>query len=393
MKHIRRKITLAVLGSVLLVFAVLLSAVNLFIPNYLTSEAKKAILLVEQDDSIIPLNGGEGMSETEDEYFLLTSVKYLEVEGALYETEHLSLAERKLLNHCRKTELAEGEFYTYKTGSSRFVFRLTAVEGYEDEEAYSYILYVDVGAVMKYASLLNLLFFGLFVLLCIGVYLFGMKLGGYVERAYNSQKWFFQNVSHELKTPLMAIQGCAEGIQTGVLEPDGASAAILEESEQMSNLLTELLTLSKLESGQIKSEFHHVDVRELLYDCMRSAEPIAAAKSLALTPRFADTSVTVNGDEIQLHRAFSNLLSNALRYAKSEIVISCQTEKNKAVITVRDDGGGIDFALLPHIFDRFYSGRKDGTGIGLALVKEIVALHKGTVTAKNDGGAVFEIRL
>ena len=141
MKHIRRKITLAVLGSVLLVFAVLLSAVNLFIPNYLTSAAKKAILLVEQDDSIIPLNGGEGMSETEDEHFLLTSVKYLEVEGALYETEHLSLAERKLLNHCRKTELAEGEFYTYKTGSSRFVFRLTAVEGYDDEEAYSYILY------------------------------------------------------------------------------------------------------------------------------------------------------------------------------------------------------------------------------------------------------------
>lgn len=393
MKHIRRKITLAVLGSVILVFAVLLAAVNLFIPNYLIAEAKKAIMLEEQDSSIIPLYGLDSSAEDEEEHFLSASVKYLEIDGALHEAERLSGAERKLLNHCRKTGLADGEFYTYKAGSSRFVFRLTAVDGFEDEKPYSYIFYVDVGAMMRYAVWLNLTFFGLFVLLCGGVYLFGMRLGGYVERAYNAQKWFFQNVSHELKTPLMAIQGCAEGIQTGVLEPADASTAILVESEQMNVLLGELLTLSKLEAGQLRREFHNADVRELLYDCMRSAQPVAAARSLTLTPCFADTPVTVNGDEVQLRRAFSNLLSNALRYAKSEIIISCRAEKGKAVITVRDDGDGIDPALLLHIFDRFYSGRRDGTGIGLALVKEIAALHKGTVTAKNNGGAVFEMRL
>lgn len=103
-----------------------------------------------------------------------------------------------------------------------------------------------------------------------------------MERAHESQNWFFQNVSHELKTPMMAVQGCAEGIHTGVLEPVEASGVILEENERMSSLIEELLALSKLEAGQIKADFHSSDVRELLYDCMRSTETLAKQKTFAL---------------------------------------------------------------------------------------------------------------
>ena len=391
MKHIRRKITLSVLGTMLFVFAVLLATVNIFIPEYLTAEAQKAILLEDERKELIPLS--DTWNSEGEEHFLTPSVRYLEVDGGLTESEHLSKAEYQLREYCKKEKPAAGEFHTLKTGGSRFVFRLTRVEANEYEDAYSHVLYVDIGAVMQYSVYLNAVFFAALAVLSVLVCLFGWKLGGYVERAHESQKWFFQNVSHELKTPMMAVQGCAEGIHTGVLDPVGASGVILEETEQMSELVEELLALSRLESGQANAEFHLTDVRELLYDCLRSTEQPAEQKNLRISLRFDETPVTVNCDEIQLRRAFTNIITNALRYAKEEIQIECKADRGKAVVRIRDDGEGIAPELLPHIFDRFFSTRKGGAGIGLALVKETVTLHRGNVRAANDGGAVFEISL
>lgn len=393
MKHIRRNITFSVLGTMLFVFAVLLATVNIFIPEYLTSEARKAIIAEAERNDTIPFDGARNNENGTEEHFLTPSVRYLEVDGGLTESEHLSKAEYQLREYCRKENPATDEFHTLKTGGSRFVFRLTRVEANEYEKAYSYVLYVDVGAVMQYSVYLNAVFFAVLAILSVLVCLFGWKLGGYVERAHESQKWFFQNVSHELKTPMMAVQGCAEGIHTGVLDPVGASGIILEETEQMSELVEELLALSRLESGQANAEFHLTDVRELLYDCLRSTEQPAEQKNLRISLRFDEAPVLVNCDEVQLRRAFTNIITNAQRYAKEEIQIECKADKGKAVVRIRDDGEGIAPKLLPHIFDRFFSTRKGGTGIGLSLAKEIVSLHKGTIHAANDGGAVFEINL
>ena len=283
MKHIKRKITLSVLGTMLFVFAALLATVNIFIPEYLTSEAQKAILLEDERKDPVPLT--EAM-DFEEEHFLMSGVRYLEVEEGLAESEHLSKAEYQLRKYCRKEKPTAGEFHTLKTSGSRFVFRMSHVEDDEYEDAYSYILYVDVGAVMQYSAYLNAVFFAVLAVLSVLVCLFGRKLGGYVEKAHESQKWFFQNVSHELKTPMMAVQGCAEGIHTGVLDPVKASGAILEEAEQMSDLVEELLALSRLESGQANAEFRFTDIREVLYDCLRSTEQVAEQRKLCITPCF-----------------------------------------------------------------------------------------------------------
>ena len=393
MKHIRRNITFSVLGTMLFVFAVLLATVNIFIPEYLTSEARKANLAEAEQNDTIPFDGALNEEDGTEEHFLTPSVRYLEVDGGLTDSEHLSKSEYQLREYCRKENPSADEFHTLKTGGSRFVFRISQVEADEYEDAYSYILYVDVGAVMQYSAYLNAVFFAVLAVLSVLVCLFGWKLGGYVERAHESQKWFFQNVSHELKTPMMAVQGCAEGIHTGVLDPVGASGIILEETEQMSELVEELLALSRLESGQANAEFHLTDVRELLYDCLRSTEQLAEQKNLHISLRFEETPVLVNCDEVQLRRAFTNIITNALRYAKEKIQIECKADRGKAVVRIRDDGEGIEPKLLPHIFDRFFSTRKGGAGIGLSLAKEIVTLHKGTISASNDGGAVFEISL
>ena len=390
MTHIKRKITLSVLGTMLFVFAALLATVNIFIPEYLTSEAQKAIILEDERKDPVPLTEA---TDSEEEHFLTSGVRYLEVEDGLAESEHLSKAEYQLRKYCREAKPAADEFHTLKTGGSRFVFRITHVEADEYEDAYSYILYVDVGAVMQYSAYLNAVFFAVLAVLSVLVCLFGRKLGGYVERAHESQKWFFQNVSHELKTPMMAVQGCAEGIHTGVLDPVKASGAILEEAEQMSDLVEELLALSRLESGQANAEFRFTDIREVLYDCLRSTEQLTEQRKLCITPCFDEKPVSVNCDEVQLRRAFTNIITNALRYAKKEIQIECKADRGKAIVRIRDDGEGIAPELLPHIFDRFYSTRKGGAGIGLSLAKEIVSLHKGTISASNDGGALFEISL
>ena len=390
MKHIKRKITLSVLGTMLFVFAALLATVNIFIPEYLTSEAQKAIILEDERKDPVPLTEA---TDSEEEHFLTSGVRYLEVEDGLAESEHLSKAEYQLRKYCREAKPAADEFHTLKTGGSRFVFRIAHVEADEYEDAYSYILYVDVGAVMQYSAYLNAVFFAVLAVLSVLICLFGRKLGGYVERAYESQKWFFQNVSHELKTPMMAVQGCAEGIHTGVLDPVKASGAILEEAEQMSDLVEELLALSRLESGQANAEFRFTDIREVLYDCLRSTEQLTEQRKLCITPCFDEDPVLVNCDEVQLRRAFTNIITNALRYAKKEIQIECKADRGKAIVRIRDDGEGIAPELLPHIFDRFYSTRKGGAGIGLSLAKEIVSLHKGTISASNDGGALFEISL
>ena len=390
MKHIKRKITLSVLGTMLFVFAALLATVNIFIPEYLTSEAQKAIILEDERKDPVPLTEA---TDSEEEHFLTSGVRYLEVEDGLAESEHLSKAEYQLRKYCREAKPAADEFHTLKTGGSRFVFRITHVEADEYEDAYSYILYVDVGAVMQYSAYLNAVFFAVLAVLSVLVCLFGRKLGDYVERAHESQKWFFQNVSHELKTPMMAVQGCAEGIHTGVLDPVKASGAILEEAEQMSDLVEELLALSRLESGQANAEFRFTDIREVLYDCLRSTEQLTEQRKLCITPCFDEKPVSVNCDEVQLRRAFTNIITNALRYAKKEIQIECKADRGKAIVRIRDDGEGIAPELLPHIFDRFYSTRKGGAGIGLSLAKEIVSLHKGTISASNDVGALFEISL
>ena len=90
----------------------------------------------------------------------------------------------------------------------------------------------------------------------------------------------------------------------------------------------------------------------------------------------------------------TNILSNGVRYARSELRLTCRADKHHVTIRIQDDGDGIAEADLPHIFDRFYMGKSGKSGIGLALTKEIIHLHKGTIRAYNgETGAVFEITL
>ena len=123
-------------------------------------------------------------------------------------------------------------------------------------------------------------------------------------------------------------------------------------------------------------------------------EPTAAVSGITIAPDFPEEPVMVKCDDTQMRRAVTNILTNGLRYAHSQLRLTCRADKRHVTIRIQDDGDGIAEADLPHIFERFYMGKSGKSGIGLALTKEIIHLHKGTIRAYNgDTGAVFEISI
>ena len=400
MKNIKLRIVYLILGSALLLSALFVLAVNVIIPSHFVNEAKKALLNeAEYQNQAIPYTYDEPDYDEnwEEEYFFTPSIVFLELEdGYRHNTWNRDTyrLEKKLLEYCAGRDIALNQCYTFKADKHHLIF-MSVQEDYGDgEEPYSYIMYIDIGPITRYIVTLNWAFFAVLLAISSVMCLLGFRFGRDIEKEAERQQTFFQNASHELKTPLMAIQGYAEGIQAGVMDAGGAAEVILAESDRMTELVDELLDISKIDMGRQRLTLSEMDVRELLYDSIRAVEPAAAGGGITITPDFPETPVMVSCDDTRLRRAVTNILSNGVRYARSELRLTCRTDKRNATIRIQDDGDGIAEEDLPHIFDRFYMGRSGKSGIGLALTKEIIHLHKGMIRAYNgDSGAVFEISI
>ena len=400
MKNIKLRIVYLILGSALLLSALFVLAVNVIIPSHFVNEAKKALLNeAEYQNRAIPYTYDEPDYDEnwEEEYFFTPSIVFLELEdGYRHNTWNRDTyrLEKKLLEYCAGRDIALNQCYTFKTDKHHLIFMSVQEEQDDWEKPYAYIMYIDIGPITRYIVTLNWAFFAVLLAISSVMCLLGFRFGRDIEKETERQQTFFQNASHELKTPLMAIQGYAEGIQAGVMDTASAAEVILAESDRMTELVDELLDISKIDMGRQPLTLSEMDVRELLYDSIRAVEPTAAAGGITITPDFPETPIMVSCDDTRLRRAVTNILSNGVRYARSELRLTCRADKRHVTIRIQDDGDGIAEADLPHIFDRFYMGKSGKSGIGLALTKEIIHLHKGTIRAYNgDGGAVFEITI
>lgn len=399
MKNIKLRIVYLILGSALLLFALFVLAVNVIIPSHFVTEAKKALLNeAEYQNRTVPYTYDEPDydEDWEEGYFFTPSIVFLEIEDGYRPNtwnRDAYLLEKKLLEYCAGRDITLDQCYTFKTDRHHLIF-LSAQEDYADgEEPYSYIMYIDIGPITRYIVTLNWVFFAVLLAISSIMCLLGFRFGRDIEKEAERQQTFFQNASHELKTPLMAIQGYAEGIQAGVMDAGGAAEVILAESDRMTELVEELLDISKIDMGRQLLAFSEMDIRELLYDSIRAVEP-AAAGGIAIVPDFPEEPVMVSCDDTRMRRAVTNILSNGVRYARSQLRLTCRADKRHVTIWIQDDGDGIAEADLPHIFDRFYMGKSGKSGIGLALTREIIHLHNGTIRACNgDTGAVFEISI
>ena len=402
MKNIKLRIVYLILCSALLLFALFMLAVNLIIPAHFVREAKKALISeAEYQNRTIPYTDDEsffddGWNDTE-EHFLTPNIVFLELDNANQSSgwnRDAYRLEKKLLEYCKGRELSLNQCYTFKTDRHHLIFMSVQEEQDDWEKPYAYIMYIDIGPITRYIVTLNWAFFGVLLAISSVMCLLGFRFGRDIEKEAERQQTFFQNASHDLKTPLMAIQGYAEGIQAGVMDTDSAAEVILAESDRMTELVEELLDISKIDMGRQPLTLSETDIRELLYDGIRAVEPAAAASGITIAPDFPEEPIMVKCDDTQMRRAVTNILTNGVRYARSELRLTCRAYRPQVTIQIQDDGDGIAEEDLPHIFDRFYMGRSGKTGIGLALTKEIIHLHKGTIRAYNgDAGAVFEISI
>lgn len=219
-----------------------------------------------------------------------------------------------------------------------------------------------------------------------------------LEQYMKTQQTFFQNASHELKTPLMTIQGYAEGIRDGVFDEKDTEKGLdvmVTEVKRLKKIINEMILLAKLDSQPDVYEETEIDAQGFIDELMSKALPIISENKLELT-RQVDSAIMIYADEEKLLRAVSNVVFNAIRHASSQVFVHVYKEKNAIYIDVEDDGEGIPKEEMQHIFHRFIKGKSGETGLGLAIARAIIEQSDGKIYASKSeklGGAKFTMRL
>ena len=228
-----------------------------------------------------------------------------------------------------------------------------------------------------------------------------------VNEANRLKDEFLATLSHELRTPLNAILGYAQMITTGVYRGDqqiSAMGVLSRNAEALRQIIDDVLDVSRITSGKLRLKARPVRMEQILADALATVRPAADAKGVAIDLTLDPDVGTVSGDPDRLQQVVWNLLSNAVKFTPpgGRVDLSLERASGAVQIMVRDQGQGIDPAFMPHLFERFrqadsrLSREHGGLGLGLAIVRELVELHGGTVSAASDGpdlGASFTVRL
>ena len=218
---------------------------------------------------------------------------------------------------------------------------------------------------------------------------------------------FLATLSHELRTPLNAILGWATVLRRKAGEPATVAQAIdvIERNARVqSQLIADLLDMSRIVSGKLRLEVQRVDLAALIEAAVESVRPAAEARGVRLHCALDRLGDAVNGDPARLQQVFWNLLSNAVKFTPrgGRVQVASSRDESQVRIAVSDTGIGIDAGFLPHVFERFRQAdgsaarQQGGLGLGLAIVKELVELHGGSVRAASGGadqGATFVVEL
>lgn len=208
------------------------------------------------------------------------------------------------------------------------------------------------------------------------------------------QKRFIQNASHELKTPLMSIQGYAEAIKDGVIKGDEIEESldiIMDESKRLKVIVEEIIYLSKLEDNN-HLVLKEVFLNDIVDDSINTLKLIAKEKNIKIKNNL-NNKIKGLLDANKIKRVFINAISNSIRYAKENIEIFDKLTDENISIFIKDDGNGFKKEDINHIFERFYKGSDGLSGLGLNISKTIINLHGGEIKAYNDNGAVIKIVL
>ena len=370
----RYKIALVVSASVMATLLSVLLIFNIAMNRQMTkrvNEAFESVTDYESEES--PLYYADYIVVYDDEYQNFLNKGYY------------SNKQEKIIEYCKEHTITK--IKKVEIDSRTYYLKVEEEQDYHFG-TYSYIYYVDVTGEPEMISRINWIFLIAALITSLLGSIEGYVVGKKLEENRLSQKQFFENTSHELKTPLASIRGYAEGMQMGVVtDVKKASRVILSQTEQMSKLVDDILNIAKLESGALKIKKENVSIAQCIQNTLMPFEQMVLNNDLQVTLDLNEGNMQVDVDLFT--HALSNLISNSIKYANEYIVIS-NTSKS---ISVWNDTN-ISDDELQHIFERFYTGKNGNTGIGLALCKDIVELHGYKISAKRvNNGICFEIEL
>jgi two-component system phosphate regulon sensor histidine kinase PhoR len=218
---------------------------------------------------------------------------------------------------------------------------------------------------------------------------------------------FLGNVSHELRTPIFSLKGFLETLLDGALDDPTVNKAFIEKAYHHANrldtLLSDLIEISRIESGEMKMSFRYFDCVSILKNLTADFSDAAARKQQRLIVVAPDAEVLVLGDKERLRQALGNMVDNAIKYSAEggATTVSLKEADHSVTLSISDTGSGIEAVHLPRIFERFYRVDKTrsrdvgGTGLGLAIAKHIVEAHgsKIVVTSQIGKGTTFSFEL
>ena len=226
-----------------------------------------------------------------------------------------------------------------------------------------------------------------------------------IRRLETVRRDFISNVSHELRTPLASVRAVVETLQDGALDDRPMAERFLgramHEVDSMTQMVAELLELSRIESGKVPLQLVSSEIRPIIDSVVEQLQSQVKRKNLRLDVRLPKKPTAVLVDSKRIRQVLSNLVHNATKFTPEggRIRIDCSRNDTELMISVRDSGVGIPEEDLPRVFERFYkadrSRHSGGTGLGLAIAKHIIQAHGGDiwVTSKVDRGSVFYFTL
>jgi signal transduction histidine kinase/ActR/RegA family two-component response regulator len=226
------------------------------------------------------------------------------------------------------------------------------------------------------------------------------------RRAIEQRDQFLAMLGHELRNPLGPILFAAE-LMARKNEPESLAkhrAIIERQARHLARLVDDLLDVSRVTSGKVVLQRSSVDFRALIERAIQAIEPAMRARAQLLSATYTRLPIVVHGDQVRLEQVVNNLLTNACKYTPvgGQISVALEFDAGQAVLSVRDTGMGIEPHMLEMIFELFAQAPRGldrsqgGMGLGLTLVRSLVTLHGGTVTAESAGagqGARFVVRL
>lgn len=238
-----------------------------------------------------------------------------------------------------------------------------------------------------------------------GYFLAGRTLSP-IEKAMEEQKRFVADASHELKTPLTALQTSIEvSLRDKKLKLKDAKKILeqnLDDVKSLTSLSNNLLAMSRFQQNGSSLDFGKVDLKKTINTALEKITSLAKKRRVDI--KILGKNAKVKANEESLEKLITILLDNAIKFTpkKGKVIISLSRGKKCAVVRVKDTGVGISKKDLPHIFDRFYRAdtsrskiKTDGFGLGLSMAKKIVELHKGSIKVKSEvgKGSIFTVKL